>query len=85
MVPMEVYQCMVQCVQSAEIELQKQIKNKEVRPQSFLMGNKLHGVKYMSQLVPSTIDFLAILHNLMILETYLCHDPRGWKRRKKSM
>lgn len=29
MVPMEVYQCMVQCVQSAEIELQKQIKNKE--------------------------------------------------------
>ncbi|KAL5261659.1 hypothetical protein ACHWQZ_G007379 [Mnemiopsis leidyi] len=29
MVPMEVYQCMVQCVQSAEIELQKQIKSKE--------------------------------------------------------
>lgn len=29
MVPMEVYQCMVQCVQSAEIELQKQTKNIE--------------------------------------------------------
>ena len=30
MVPMEVYQCMVQCVQSAEVELQKQTKNLEV-------------------------------------------------------
>jgi len=29
MVPMEVHQCMVQCVQSAEIELQKIIKSKE--------------------------------------------------------
>ena len=31
MVPMEVHQCMVQCVQSAEVELQKQTKNLEVR------------------------------------------------------
>lgn len=40
MVPMEVYQCMVQCVQSAEIELQKSVKSKEALDKKFSKQDK---------------------------------------------